>query len=311
MTKKISVIINNYNKKPYLKRCLDSVLDQTYENWEIIFWDDNSTDDSWNMATEYFKEKIEDNLLLLKRFKVYKTCWEIKGEHEVDLPLGVVRWLAVKQELVKGDYIAFLDADDYWHPRKLEKQMGLFKENPGIKLVFSDCQYFESKEVQIDNCPAWQTEEHLFGTFHERYKPLMDNDPFMGLLLGYKFKPWLNSNFMPMSTLVFEKESFFKVMGKSTHYTSGEDFDWLFKMTAKYDCGFIPEVLSYYRINVPGSVNNQISMSLKAQWNEIDVIKKAKGYRELTRWQTARFYFRLFVMYLKLVYKQLQEAKVL
>ncbi|KKN08864.1 hypothetical protein LCGC14_1052330 [marine sediment metagenome] len=302
MTRKVSIIINNYNKKPYLKRCLDSVLEQTYENWEIIFWDDNSTDDGRNWAFHYLNMTCPD------KFYCYDTKQLIDNPN-FDLPLGVVRWMAAQK--AKGDYIAFLDADDYWHPRKLEKQMKLFEENHDMKLVFSDCQYFADKIIQVDNYPAWTSEQYTFGTFHEKYRPLMDNDPFMGLLLGYKLKPWLNSNFMPMSTLVFEREAFFKVMGKSTHYTSGEDFDWLFKMTAKYDCGLVPEVLSYYRINVRGSVNNQISMSLKAQWNEIDVIKKAKGYRELTRWQTVRFYFRLFVMYSKLIFKQCQEVKVL
>jgi len=117
----VSVIMNGLNCSKYLREAIDSVFAQTYKDWEIIYWDDASTDNSLEIAESY-GEKV-------RCFKSEET-----------FPLGKVRNLAMEQ--AKGDFIAFLDCDDIWLPEKLEKQIPLFENNSSVGLVHSDAWNF-------------------------------------------------------------------------------------------------------------------------------------------------------------------------
>ena len=122
----VSVIMNCFNCADYLKESIDSVYNQTYKNWEIIFWDNASTDQSAKVAKSYDRK--------LRYFK---------GEEF--LPLGAARNKAIEQ--ASGEYIAFLDCDDIWLPEKLEKQIPIFNNDPKIGLVFSDAVSFNRKGI--------------------------------------------------------------------------------------------------------------------------------------------------------------------
>ena len=100
----VSIIMNCYNSEQYLKEAIDSIYSQTYQNWEIIFWDNASTDNSSNIANSY------DN-----RVKYYLALETVS--------LGKARNFAL--EKVSGEYIAFLDCDDVYSPDKLQKQVKL------------------------------------------------------------------------------------------------------------------------------------------------------------------------------------------
>ena len=114
---KVSVIMNCLNGERYLREALDSVYNQTYKNWEIIFWDNASVDKSVEIAESY-----DDQI------RIFKS--------KVTSLLGKARNLALQES--SGELIAFLDCDDVWEPTKLEKQISLFKEDPKLGLVFSD-----------------------------------------------------------------------------------------------------------------------------------------------------------------------------
>ena len=113
----VSVIMNCFNGEKYLREAIDSVYSQTYNNWEIIFWDNASTDSSAEIAKSY-DEKLR----------------YFRGEETI--PLGAARNKAIEQ--AKGEFIAFLDCDDLWMPEKLEKQIPLF-DHPEVGLTYSDC----------------------------------------------------------------------------------------------------------------------------------------------------------------------------
>ena len=98
----VSIVINCYNSEKYLNEAIDSVYNQTYENWEIIFWDNQSTDNSAKIAQSY------DN----------KVKYFYAKEHT---PLGAARNEAVK--VTNGQLVAFLDCDDLWLPKKLDLQI--------------------------------------------------------------------------------------------------------------------------------------------------------------------------------------------
>jgi len=113
---RVSVIMNCLNCSKYLREAIDSVYAQTYKDWEIIFWDNASTDDSAEIAKSYDGK--------LRYFR---------GENTV--PLYAARNFALSK--AKSEFIAFLDSDDLWLPVKLEKQMGLFSKEK-VGLVYSN-----------------------------------------------------------------------------------------------------------------------------------------------------------------------------
>ena len=121
----VSIIMNCYNGETYLQESINSVLSQTYKNWELIFWDNKSQDKS----AEIFKGH-ED-----KRFKYFYA-----NEHTT---LYKARNLAIKKS--KGNFIAFLDTDDLWDENKLELQMCYFN-NLEVGVVFSNCWIFKNNK---------------------------------------------------------------------------------------------------------------------------------------------------------------------
>ena len=122
----ISIIMNCYNGEKYLHKSLNSVLEQTYKNWEIIFWDNQSNDKS----AKIFKDYKDD------RLKYY--C----ADSHIEI-LYRARNYALKK--ANGEFIAFLDVDDWWLPEKLEKQIPLF-DDPEVGLVYGNVWLFFEKK---------------------------------------------------------------------------------------------------------------------------------------------------------------------
>lgn len=117
----VSIIMNGHNVAKFVAASIDSVLAQRYENWEIVFWDNRSDDDTARIVNAYNDERIR--YFLADSFT----------------PLGEARNLAITQ--ARGEFIAFLDCDDLWLPEKLERQIPLFANNM-IGLVYSDTIFF-------------------------------------------------------------------------------------------------------------------------------------------------------------------------
>ncbi len=119
----VSVVINCYNGERYLREAMDSVFAQTYSNWEIIFWDNASTDHSGKIALSYGN-----------KVKYFRS--------ERKLTLGEARNQAFLK--AQGNFIAILDADDIWLPEKLKRQIRLF-DDPQVALTFTNAVSFNSQ----------------------------------------------------------------------------------------------------------------------------------------------------------------------
>jgi glycosyltransferase involved in cell wall biosynthesis len=126
--KKISVIVNCYNGEKYLEECIDSILNQTYKNIEIIFWDNKSNDSSKKLLTQYNDNRIK---------------YFLAKEHTT---LGKARNLAIQK--ATGEFIAFLDVDDIWLSQKLEKQILAFKDQT-VGIVASNTIFFNKKKQKV------------------------------------------------------------------------------------------------------------------------------------------------------------------
>ncbi|MTJ92009.1 MAG: glycosyltransferase family 2 protein [Desulfovibrio sp.] len=122
----VSVIMNCLNSSRDLREAMDSLMAQTFTDFEVIFWDNCSTDESPAIARSY-GEKVR----------------YFRGESIV--PLGEGRNLALAQ--ARGRYLAFLDCDDLWKPAKLERQVVLFEANPRVGLVSTDTEIFDGRRV--------------------------------------------------------------------------------------------------------------------------------------------------------------------
>ena len=118
MSNLVSIITPSYNSSRFIEECIDSVLSQTHDNWELLIVDDCSSDNSCELI-----EKYNDKRIALI-------------ELEKNVGAAEARNIAIRK--AKGKYIAFLDADDLWMPTKLEKQIGFMLEK---NIAFSFTSY--------------------------------------------------------------------------------------------------------------------------------------------------------------------------
>ena len=131
----VSVIMNCYNSETYLREAIESVLNQTYPHFEIIFWDNQSMDESGNIAQSYDDDRI-------KYFYA-----------PTHTSLGEGRNCALRE--CSGEYIAFLDCDDRWVANKLALQLSILHEHPEILFCFgSYIRYFQTSKTEITIHPC-------------------------------------------------------------------------------------------------------------------------------------------------------------
>jgi glycosyltransferase involved in cell wall biosynthesis len=149
----VSVIINVRNGASTLREALDSVMAQTFADWELIVWDDRSTDASASIVAEYSDPRIR---------------YLLSAD---DTPLGKARGNAIRH--ATGDWLAFLDQDDVWLPQKLEKQIALAEE--GVGLIYGRTVRFYPNGTERDYDQA-----------HE-FKPLPEGDIFNELFTNSCF----------------------------------------------------------------------------------------------------------------------------
>lgn len=115
MSIKVSVIIPTYNRAEFISDAIESVLNQTFEDYEIIIVDDGSTDNTKQIVQSYTSK--------------------VKYYYQEQSGVSSARNYGIKA--ATGEYIAFLDSDDQFLPQKLEKQVEVLENNPRIGIVYS------------------------------------------------------------------------------------------------------------------------------------------------------------------------------
>lgn len=121
----VSVVVPTFNRAALLPRALDSIVAQTFSDWEIVLVDDGSTDGTGEVANRYAAE-------LGERFQYVRRantgCCGARND-------GIAR--------AHGSFVAFLDSDDEFLPEKLERQLELFQSHPELGLVYCDYSYID------------------------------------------------------------------------------------------------------------------------------------------------------------------------
>ena len=197
----VSVIIPNYNYGRYLPETIDSVLAQTYPNIEIIVVDDGSTDDSVEVLKSYGDK--------------------IKWFEQTNQGVAKARNRAFAESA--GDFIAFLDSDDVWMPRKLEEQLKMF-DNGEIGLVHCGYSDFDGKNTLCEYLQG------LSGRVADE-------------MLLYK-RPVILGN---GSGAVITRKAFEKVGGFDSSVVPAEDWEFFYQVARRYKVAFVPEILLEYR----------------------------------------------------------------
>lgn len=140
----VSVTIPFYNCERFLSETIESVLAQTYSNWELLLVDDGATDRSSEIARSYVAHS-QGKIQYL--------------EHPEHRNFGVTRTRNLGARNSRGEYLAFLDSDDLWLPHKLEHQVALMNANPEAGLIYSPSEYWydwdaEGNQQQVNHIPA-------------------------------------------------------------------------------------------------------------------------------------------------------------
>lgn len=161
---KISVITPAYNAEKYISQTIESVIGQTFTDWEMIIVDDASKDNTYNIACEFAE--------LDKRIRVIKQ----------PINLGVAAARNIALDIATGEYIAFLDSDDLWMPDKLKKQYN-FMENNKLALTYTMYQKFSDSDKQggkVIKVPKEMTYKKIFGNTSIACLTVMVNRKMVG-----------------------------------------------------------------------------------------------------------------------------------
>ncbi len=130
----VSVILTVYNRAKYLGRCIDSLLNQTFTNWELIAIDDGSTDNSFEILN------------------TYRTAYQnIKVLQHQNMKLPLSRNKGIK--ISSGKYITFLDSDDEYEKDHLQKRVDYLENHPGIDLIHGGVNIIGDEYVRDKNNP--------------------------------------------------------------------------------------------------------------------------------------------------------------
>ena len=213
----VSVIINCYNGSRFLSEAIDSVLNQSYQNWEIIFWDNVSVDDS----AKIFK-KYQDS-----RLRYY-----LATKHS---NLAKARSLAI--ERANGDWIGFLDCDDIWLPNKLKDQMAIVtNEDDNLGLIYGRCLLLNSSNLDLSDWGRRQCKHPI----HPSLKKLPENKVFRQLS---------RFNFIPIVTALFRKKFYFDIGTLSLEMEQAEDYDLFLRLSKSYKVRALDKPIAIYRVH--------------------------------------------------------------
>ena len=159
---KISIITASYNYAQYISECIESVIAQTYQNWELIIVDDGSTDNSVEIIQSYCKK---DN-----RIKLY--------QHKNGQNKGLKDTILLGLKQANSEWIAFLESDDKFLPNYLEEKIKIIDQEPNVKLIFNN---FETiGDVEFKSLPyyiSFQKEMPNNIGFHNYLKEFYTKNP--------------------------------------------------------------------------------------------------------------------------------------
>jgi len=262
---KISVIIPAYNAAKYIKHSIISVLNQTYQPYEIIVIDDGSTDDTYNVIKN-----------------LSNSSYNIRYYRQSNKGVASARNVGI--ELARGDWIAFLDADDIWLPFKLERQSALLKKNPDLVWCNGNIAINYGKG-------AIET-----ASIHQNIKIELQNKHKMAFFKGAFWGINYHINNCLIKSSVLKSVRF----DESLHISEDRDFMWT--IATKYPIiGYVSDAISIYNAT---TIN---SLMKKGKDRNDSARTILKIYSKIKDVQTKHVYPYLFLKRLSVFYIMRKE----
>lgn len=210
---KVTVILTSYNHAKYIRETIDSILNQTFKDFQLIIWDDASTDHSWEIIQSYDDSRI-------KKFQSERT----EG--------GLIN-KALMSEEVHGEYVAIHHSDDVWELTKLEKQVKFLDENSQYGAVFTNAQ-------------AINEDSELFEDINHFYHSIFEQP-------NRTRYEWLNfffykGNALCHPSVMIRKECYDNCGLYRYGLAQLGDFDMWIRLCMKYEIYVLPEKLTKFRV---------------------------------------------------------------
>lgn len=212
----IQIIIPAYNVAPFIQATLDSVIKQTFTDWEAIILDDCSSDDTAKIASKY--TNVDSRISFIKN----------------ETNLGMIANWNKGISLINAKYFVKLDADDIWHPNSLSEAVKIMENDPTIGLV-------AAKFQEIDEYGNPKNTQSIFPDFD-----LHKNGKFSTLSLVKKGPIGMFSYGISMQGILLIRMSIITKAGFYMDYTEADQEMW-FRLGAHSHFFYIPEIRYYYR----------------------------------------------------------------
>jgi len=208
----VSIIIPSYNCEAYIEQTLASVLGQTHRPIEVIVVDDGSTDRTAEIVAAHGEP--------------------VRLVQQVNQRVCVARNRGF--ELSRGDFVCFLDHDDYWHPWKLQRQLEAFRRHPDAGVVFTA---FE----------LWPQVDGLFPDPLARASTDDDLPPENPILTGWIYHRFLLDCWALTSTAMIRREAFAASTGFDVSLPYSEDWDLWLRLSQEHPFVMLDRVSTLYR----------------------------------------------------------------
>ena len=249
---RISVIIPCYNSTAYLPQAIESVLAQTYQNYEIILVDDGSTDRICEVVSSYLP-----------------SLHYIRQENR-----GPASARNTGLRAAKGEYLVFLDADDELLPGKLELQVNFLEQNPAIDIVYANG--YTIKVVDGSE------ERELFSENGLLDKSL--GSPEQSL------KSLALSNAFPIHTAMVRAQCVLEIGGFDEDLVALEDWDLWFRLAQEHHFAYLDEIVARYRVIPSGLTHNSPRQALA--FDQVhSKIERSQAFFTLSPEVRAEFYY--------------------
>lgn len=209
---KVSVIIPSYNHSQFIEKTINSVLNQTFDDFEIIVVDDSSTDNSTDKI-----DSIKDNRL--KKFYLNEN-------------VGTVIALNFGLSKATGEYIATLGSDDIWEKDKLEKQVKILENNQNLGACFSWANIIDEFDQLLHTCNTINCDMFI------------QKNRTQGQWLRYFYE---NANCLCHSSALLRKKVYDEIGNYNLAYRQLHDFEYWIKLVNKYEIFIVEEPLVKYR----------------------------------------------------------------
>lgn len=216
---RVSVILPTYNRGYILAEALDSVLKQSYEDFELIVVDDGSTDNTADLVRSVQSEKI-------RYIRHQRNC-------------GVSAALNSGVSAASGEFIGFLGSDDLWKPEKLERQINFLCRHPEVDFVFSDVEIVVASEVIPSIIGLMKSfPKFLEGKLRGEEYILSGREMYLCLLQELPIKP---------TASLIKRDVFARVGMFDETWRSGEDWEHLLRLSPGTCFGYMNVPLASMR----------------------------------------------------------------